>query len=999
MSKTTTDSTTAFTEAYGRLNTKQREAVDTIEGPVLVVAGPGTGKTQILTLRIANILRLTDTQPEQILALTFTESGAKAMRERLHQYIGAAAYRVPIYTFHGFAGQLIAKYPDTYQSIVGGRPASELDKIRIFETILDNPELTAVRPPKSPYHNLKAIRNTISKLKQEYVTPDRLAKLLREEEAAVADIEQFHTKGAHKGKERGEYKDAVKNLAKNQELLTVYQQYEALLHEHKLFDYDDMLLETVAALKSNEDMLFDVQETYQYVLADEHQDVNGVQNTLLDTIVSYHDAPNIFAVGDEKQAIYRFQGASLENFLFFEQRYTGCKTISLTDNYRSAQPILDIAHSLIAVEDGPLADLRIPLTAATERSATLTHRAFDHQAVEDSWVVEAIVAEIDRGVPASEIAVLVRTNASVEQFAHLLRQAGVPVSASAESDILEHPITHQLSYLLRVVAHGGDSEAWFTVLQASYSGVSIADVARIMSGVSYTKPLAAIISDSSELQSLTVENRVAVEKLVAAVSLARTQNGIEPPQRVLETLLTQSGFLEYVMNESPIDGARIVRRLYDEVESLVRQGQVLSVADVVRTFAAYREYGIALNAPFINATDDAVSVMTVHKSKGLEFSSVYVPRLIDSSWGGATKAQYFKLALSSYLEDSKEAQMDDERRLLYVALTRAKEQLHLSYAETSSEGKEYSPTRLFDELALSLLTQKETDTMAAAFNPAEQLQNARAILKPDREFLASLFMQKGFSATSLNNYLSSPYNYLYRNLLLVPQVQNFSLQYGTVVHNVLERSAKQYFDTQERPSDTQIKTWIEVELSRLPLSDTEYTSMHERAFGAVLLYLDATLPRWSTTGRTELKLEVDLETGIAACPTIRLTGKLDRLDMAEDGTVVRVVDYKTGSPKSRNEIEGKTKNANGNYKRQLVFYALLLELYDKSDFKTRDMLLSFVEATNSGVIKEELFTITDQEIEALKAEIIAATQAITDGSWLDEPCDSSTSDYCALRSF
>jgi DNA helicase-2/ATP-dependent DNA helicase PcrA len=148
------DTEAAFTDAYQMLNTEQKRAVDTIEGPVMVIAGPGTGKTQILTLRIANILRQTDTAPEQILALTFTEAGAKAMRERLHRYIGAVAYRVPIHTFHGFAGGLISQFPESYQNVIGGKPASEIDKIKIFEQLLDNPELKIIRTLKSPYHNL-----------------------------------------------------------------------------------------------------------------------------------------------------------------------------------------------------------------------------------------------------------------------------------------------------------------------------------------------------------------------------------------------------------------------------------------------------------------------------------------------------------------------------------------------------------------------------------------------------------------------------------------------------------------------------------------------------------------------------------------------------------------------------------------------------------------------------------------------------------------------------
>jgi len=352
MNQVTNKSSSAFESAYKSLNKAQRAAVDTIEGPVMVVAGPGTGKTQILTLRIANILKQTQMNPQNILALTFTDAGAKAMRERLHRYIGAEAYQVAIYTFHGFAERLIRDYPDAYTRVIGGRPASDLDKITIVENILEDTQFKLLRPIGNPTYYVKPVLNIIGSLKKEYITPDIFAELLTEQETELMSIEQFHAKGAHKGKERGEYTKCEKSLQKNRELLLLYRQYESLLSEGSLYDFEDMIVETVKALQSNEDMLRDLQETYQYVLADEHQDVNGSQNKILELLCNFHDQPNIFVVGDEKQAIYRFQGASLENFLYFEDMFPNTQRISLTENYRSGQTILDAAHSLIAVEDG-----------------------------------------------------------------------------------------------------------------------------------------------------------------------------------------------------------------------------------------------------------------------------------------------------------------------------------------------------------------------------------------------------------------------------------------------------------------------------------------------------------------------------------------------------------------------------------------------------------------------------------------------------------------------
>ena len=340
-----------FNELYAKLNKAQREAVDTIEGPVMVIAGPGTGKTQILTLRIANILRRTDTAPEQILALTFTEAGTSAMRTRLASVIGVRAYRVPIFTFHGFCNEIINRFPEYFPQILGSRPASELDRITIMQKVLDDTKLEHLASFRSPYHYVKPALRTISLLKREAIDPSALrARLDAEEKDILSAFDYRHEKGAHKGKVKGVYLEREMAVAKNRELAILFDGYEAGLAREKLYDFDDMIVTLVRKLEENEELRLILQEEYQYLLADEHQDANGAQNKVLELLSSFHQSPNLFIVGDEKQAIYRFQGASLENFLYFHRRFPEAKLIALEENYRSTQAVLDVAHKLIPGE-------------------------------------------------------------------------------------------------------------------------------------------------------------------------------------------------------------------------------------------------------------------------------------------------------------------------------------------------------------------------------------------------------------------------------------------------------------------------------------------------------------------------------------------------------------------------------------------------------------------------------------------------------------------------
>ena len=441
----------AFDKAYKELNSAQKDAVDTIEGPVMVIAGPGTGKTQILTLRIANILKETDTKPENILALTFTEAGARAMRDRLHTYTGQSAYRVNIHTFHEFAGALIRQYPDAYERAVGGRPATDLEKVSIVEEIIESGKVKSLRPHGNPVFYVKPIMSALSLMKREYITPDGFVEIISRQETALSATPKLHEKGAHKGKVRSEYQKLEKELTKNRELLFVYRAYDALLTERNLFDFEDMIFETVQALEKNEDMLRDLQERFQYILADEHQDVNGSQNRILELLSNFHERPNLFVVGDEKQGIFRFQGASLENFLYFEEQFPHTKVIALTQNYRSVQKVLDLSHELITQVETPASELRIALRSNKTEQGTIERRTFSHEAIEEEDVVSAIKNLVEQGVEKKEIAVIVRSNKEVEAFATMLRKEGLPVHATADGDILYHAITTSVRGMLTAI--------------------------------------------------------------------------------------------------------------------------------------------------------------------------------------------------------------------------------------------------------------------------------------------------------------------------------------------------------------------------------------------------------------------------------------------------------------------------------------------------------------------------------------------------------------------
>jgi len=315
---------------------------------VIVIAGPGTGKTQILTLRIASILRKTDVPPDAVLALTFTEAGVSAMRKRLISIMGSPAYRVGIFTFHGFCNDVIKCFPEEFPRIIGSTNVSDIDKIVIIKELIEKTSLKLLKPYGDTFYYLDPVRKKISELKRENISPNELELRIKNNELRFKNIpDLLHEKGVYEGKMKGKYEAMRKSIEKNKELLKLYRAYENVLAERKLYDYEDMILEVIRALEKKEDFRLRLQEEYQYILADEHQDANNAQNKLLELLTSFHDDPNLFIVGDEKQAIYRFQGASLENFLYFKKKFPSAREIILEENYRSTQTILDAAHNVM----------------------------------------------------------------------------------------------------------------------------------------------------------------------------------------------------------------------------------------------------------------------------------------------------------------------------------------------------------------------------------------------------------------------------------------------------------------------------------------------------------------------------------------------------------------------------------------------------------------------------------------------------------------------------
>lgn len=984
-----------YEKNYDRLNPQQKEAVNAIDGPVMVIAGPGTGKTQILTLRIANILKQTDTSPEAILALTFTESGVVSMRSRLADIIGSTAYRVTISTFHGFANNIIRNHPEEFPYIIGANSITDVDQYKIMEEIITASELSVLRPFGDTFYYLRSALSTINKLKQEGVSPDKFEEIVLKEEKNFALIDDLiYDKGAHKGKMKGKYQEMQKHINKNKELAILYHAYQKALRDRKMYDYSDMIMEVSSVLEKNSDFLLTLQEKYQYFLIDEHQDTNNAQNRIIELLANYYENPNVFMVGDEKQAIFRFQGASLENFLYFKNRFKGAKLITLVHNYRSSQIILNLATSLM--KKGELEaqaghpDKQIPLYQFNSSDAEIYFLA--------RHIQDRIKADAKAGAKPEEIAVLYKENADALPVAYMLEKLGVPFMIESDLNVLKDEDIKKLLLILHAIKDFGDAGRLYEMLHVDFLGLEPLDLYKLIeySRRNHLNPYDVIRSDT-HLKEAGVEASERFTELYKHLSGWKKLSQNMGAASVFEIIVRESGLMAHLLaNDDPFSKIEKIRALFDQVKALIENHKDYTLGQFLDYLDMLQEHRILLKNGSLHVKPGRVRLMTAHKSKGLEFDYVYIINLFDGHWGNKRRIEHFKIPDSVYKIDTalEDSENQDERNLFYVALTRARKEIVLSYSKQGTNGREQLVSQFIDEMDSAFIEAGDAGEYEAELAGKQEIlfsESQRSTVKlNDKEYLNELFKKYGLSVTALNNYLDCPWKYFYSNLVRIPEAPNKHLIYGNAIHQAL----KDFFDkfSEEDPGPEFMVKRFEEELAHQPIEESDYKEVLAKGRKCLPEYYKEYHSTWPKNYFSEFKIE-----GIEIAPDIKINGKLDKMEILDSANNVNVVDYKTGKPKTRNAIAGKTVSSDGNYKRQLVFYGLLLSKFSDQKYKMLSGDIDFVEPDEKGKYKKESFIITKEEVAELE-ELVKTTGAdILSLAFWDKTCDDKDCHYCALR--
>src|SRR5688572_6497558 len=582
-----------FEEEYEKLNAEQRMAVDKIEGPVIVIAGPGTGKTQILAARIGRILLDTDTLPENILCLTYTDAGSMAMRKRLIAFIGSDAYKVNIYTFHAFCNDIIQDNLSYFEKN-SLDPVSELEKIDLLRQLIDGLPKNHVlkRYRGDVYYEIKPLQSLFSTMKKEGWSSQWILERIDAYLQDLPNRDGFICKRATKDYKRGDVRtdrieEETTKMEKLKASVMLFDTFQEMMREHNRYDFDDMINWVIRAFEENKQLLAQYQEKFQYILVDEYQDTSGTQNSLVRLLVNYWDVPNIFVVGDDDQSIYRFQGANIENMQQFVDHYSNdLLKVVLVNNYRSTQPILDISKTLINNNqerltnrvEGISKDLRSTNQKVKGITSLPAIREYADLHQERIDVALRIQELIEDGVQPSRIGVIYKENKYGDELSKIFRFLKIPVYSKRNLNLFQIPLANKILMLLRYLAaehdtpYGGD-EMLFEILHFDFFHIPPMEVAKLTMEVAdkhFTEERTSLrrllyekstqpprdLFDKGMHPNLKAVSRN-LEQLIAAVSN-------ETLQVLFERIIRKAGVLASVMkSDEKIWHMQVITALFD----------------------------------------------------------------------------------------------------------------------------------------------------------------------------------------------------------------------------------------------------------------------------------------------------------------------------------------------------------------------------------------------------------------------------------------------------
>ena len=993
-----------FAKEYERLNEQQRQAVDKIEGPVMVIAGPGTGKTQILAARIGRILLDTDVSPSNILCLTYTDAGALAMRRRLIQFIGSDAYKVNIFTFHAFCNDIIQDNLSLFEKNELD-PISELEKIELLKRLIDRfpKDHPLKRYRGDVYYEIKNLASLFSTMKQEGWKPDFIIKSINAYLDDLPNRDKFIAKRATKEFKRGDVRtdkieEEREKMSKLMAAVKEFDTFQSMMREKNRYDFDDMINWVIRAFEENNQLLLSYQERFQYILVDEYQDTSGTQNQLVRLLINYWEQPNIFVVGDDDQSIYRFQGANIENMEQFCCDFAkDLFKVVLTNNYRSTQNILDISKTLISRNEerliAKMEGLSKELIASHPEISLLDHKPvileFETQRHEMVGITLRVEELISQGVEPGKIGIIYKENRYGDELKKIFRQRNIPAYSKRNLNLLEVPLAQKVIQLLSYIAaeydtpYGGD-EMLFEILHFDFFSIPPIEVAKLSIEVAEKQfgerktSIRRLLDEKSHQQPKDLFDKGIHENLKRANAILEqliADAANITLQSLLENIIRKAGVLATVMkSEERIWQIQVLTCLFDFVKEETRRDPDLTLAQLIANIGLMKANNVPIPLVQVGGSERGVNLLTAHGSKGLEFEYVFLAGSNAGFWEKKRKPSG-GFSFPDTIFSSKPQANDEEelRRLFYVAITRAQKRLFITHASFTNDNKGLEPSRFIAEILdfhdipgekVSIPAEKLSEFQALQFSETA----APEIEKMEKDFVTRILEKFVMNVTALNNYLHCPLEFYFKNLIRIPSPKNEATEFGSSVHFAVQRLFEKMKEDpgEQFPPKEELLKDFQWYMHRHRESFVKEAFERRMEYGLEILanYYEEYIHQWNKIVAVERNIRNVVVNGVP------LKGKLDKLEFLNKE--VTVVDYKTGDPdKSREKLmpPNEKNPLGGDYWRQAVFYKILVDNLGNRDWKVTSTEFDFVEPDKKKKYQKRKLYITEEDTTTVTQQI------------------------------